>query len=121
MGSFVTPMGILSIIQTGFRVFMWGIPMLKNKVDKIGILSVFLITVFMVWNSSINTRGEIVPTDVAKMLGLSGLCLLGFSFENHVNPAKRFKVVIFVQSLICLTLSALFWLAILFDYLWGVK
>ena len=100
---------------------MWGIPMVKNKVDKIGILIVVLLTAFVVWDSSVNTQGEIKPTDVAKILGLCGLCLLGFSFENHVNPAKRFKVVAFVPSLICLTLSALFWLAILFDYLWGVK
>ena len=95
--------------------------MAKNKVDKIGILIVVLLTAFMVWDSSINTQGEIEPTDVAKNLGLCSLCLLGFSFETHVNPTKRFNVVAFVPSLICLTLSALFWLAILFDYLWGVK
>lgn len=95
--------------------------MLKNKVDKISILIVVLLIAFVVWVSSVNTQGEIEPTNVAKILGLCGLCLLGFSFENHVNPAKRFKVEIFAQSLICLTLSGLFWLAILFDYLWGVK
>lgn len=95
--------------------------MAKNKVDKIGILIVVLLTAFMVWDSSVNTQGEIEPTDVAKNLGLCSLCLLGFSFETHVNPTKRFNVVAFVPSLICLTLSALFWLAILFDYLWGVK
>lgn len=95
--------------------------MAKNKVDKIGILIVVLLTAFMVWDSSVNTQGEIEPTDVAKNLGLCSLCLLGFSFETHVNPTKRFNVVAFVPSLICLTLSALFWLAILFDYMWGVK
>lgn len=93
--------------------------MLKNKVDKIGIVFVLLLILIVVWNLSVNRQGELMPSDVAKMLGIGGLCLLMFSFETHANPARTIKPVVFVSSLICFGLSLLFWVAILFDLLWG--
>lgn len=63
------------------------------------------------------TYGNFEPVDVAKSVGFVGLFLCFGSYVWHGVPTRKRVENCFVSGLICLGISALFWIAILFDYL----
>lgn len=95
--------------------------MLKNKVDGVFVTVSVIAFLAMALELAVNAYGEFEPVNVAKAFGFGGLFLCFAPYGGHGVPTRRREENCFISGLICLGISALFWIAILFDYLWGVK
>lgn len=95
--------------------------MIKNKVDGVFVTMTVIAFLAMALELAEGTYGNFEPVNVAKSFGFAGLFLCVGSYVNHGVPTRKRDENCFISGVICLGISALFWIAILFDYLWGVK
>lgn len=95
--------------------------MAKNKLNWSLIFAYASLVWYTAFTVSDNLQYETNPNDAARMFGFGGLCLCFMSYIGYGVSTRKRDENCFISGLICLGISALFWIEIMFDYLWGVK